>query len=74
MATDTLSRIDRLSYDRTVMRSFLNHDQWQIIDRAIERYSAGEISDLHAMGLISAGFLKLDADRQAAIAKVEGRS
>lgn len=71
MTTDTPTRTERLSYDRTVMRSFIENAQWQIIDRAIERYSAGEISDLHALGLISAGFLKLDADRQAAIAKVE---
>lgn len=54
------------------MRAFLDHDQWQIIDRAIERYSGGEISDLHALGLITAGFLKLDADRLAAISKATG--
>ena len=53
------------------LKAFLHNDQWAIIDRAIERYSAGEISDLHALGLISAGFLKLDADRQTALTKAD---
>lgn len=51
-------------------RRVLKHDQWAIIDRAIERYSAGEISDLHALGLVTNGFLALDQAR-AAIAPAE---
>ncbi len=54
--------------DASAVRGALESDQWSIIDRAIERYSNGEISDLHALGLITSGFLKLDAERLAALA------
>lgn len=50
----------------------IRHEQWEIVSKAIERYSAGEISDLHALGLIANGFMALDAARDEALAKGEG--
>ena len=49
------------------LREALAHQQWQIIDRAIERYSAGEISELVALGLVAAGHMILDEVRRAAL-------
>lgn len=61
--------IRHLHLENQRLNAFLAHDQWSIIDRAIQRYSAGEISDLHALGLVAAGFLKLDEARAALVPK-----
>jgi len=51
----------------------LGHDQWSVINRAIDRYNAGEISDLHALGLIATGFMALDKARLSALSEKDAR-
>lgn len=56
------------------MREALTDEQWEIAFTAIDRFSRGEISDLHALGLVGQAVTLLDEKRRAAIAKAEGKS
>lgn len=50
-----------------LMRDLMEHEQWQIMSDAIDRYNSGKISDLHALGLLGPGFVRLYEARLAAL-------
>ena len=66
------ARADTLARRVERLEAALRHDQWAIVSRAVERFIAGEISDLHAIGLVAAGFLHLEEARDAALNQKDG--
>lgn len=55
--------------DVTKLRAALTDAQWGDLSRTIDRFSAGEISDLVALGLIGRIVFSLNEKRQAALGR-----
>lgn len=55
--------------EREGLLAVLTAEHWATIDRAIEKYSKGEASELLTLAIVAGSILKVDEARQAVLTK-----